>query len=98
MSDEVHYMKHETPDPKEPRLFLGPGYLKVTERNTYGLFRDLFSEHVDPKTLEKERVKLREVGPIGIFREAEGDELVEMRTVHPVTGKELKLKCISREM
>lgn len=81
---------------KANRVFLTAAYLKVLERNTFALYRNLEQEVTDETTGKSKREKMKEIGPIGIFRPAEGDEVVELRTVHPVTGQELKLKCISR--
>lgn len=74
-----------------PRVFASPAFLKALEKDLYGLFRSIETEEKDERTGAVVREKVKDVGPLALFREArEGDE-VSMRTVHPVTARELKL-------
>ena len=78
-----------------PRTFMSKAYLVVIERKTYGLFRDITQECKDTRTGLVGREKVGQIGPIGIFRECEGDEQCDMWTHHPVEDRMLKLKKMS---
>lgn len=79
----------------DERYFLGKAYLTEVERGTFALNRDMIYEHFDRTKRQVVREKLKVVGPIGLFRECEGEERPDLRTVHPVTTRELNLKRIS---
>ena len=91
-----------TGDEKKPqnplgdkRIFLEPAYLVEVEKGTYGLYRNVVMEFFDKEKGKPVREKLKAVGPIGLFREAQNDEerrKPDMKTVHPVTQRELLLK------
>ena len=79
----------------DKRIFLEAAYLTEVERGTYGLYRNLVVEFFDKEKGRPVREKLKAVGPIGIFRECQGEEerrKPDMKTIHPTTGKELLLK------
>lgn len=79
---------------KDVRVFLGKAELRILEKGnapTYGLYRDLISESPDGS-----RKKLRTLGPLGIFRKAEGNEPVALRTIDPRSSEELSLFCLSK--
>lgn len=76
----------------QKRVFLSPAYLTVLERGMglYGLYRNVEVEEPG-KDGKPVREKLRAIGPIGVFREAREGERIDLRTVHPENGKELRL-------
>lgn len=74
---------------------MGKGYLKALEAKTYGLFRNIEVEVFDKEKGRPVREKAGELGPIGIFRECEGDEKPDLRTVDPISTRLLELKKIS---
>jgi hypothetical protein len=78
--------------PKMPKTFLSPAYIKVLEKNLYGLFRNLEVEE------KGQREKLREIGPIKLLRKAklpDEDKQVVIRTVDPKTGEAIGLVEVS---
>lgn len=79
---------------KIPRTFRTPRYLKILEKDTYGVFVDLVCE-TDRKDEAGNaiREKLRTIGPIQVLRPARLDEKenVVMRTVNPDTFQEIEL-------
>lgn len=76
------------------RTFLSKAYLRELEPGTFGLFRNLEVEEVDPKTGQPVREKVgRPIGPIGLLREAaKGEEAqVVLRTYHPTQNRPIEL-------
>jgi hypothetical protein len=88
----IEEKKAKDPNFKVPRTFLSPAYLVEVEAKTYGLYRDVLV--MDEKTQKKEKLGTS-IGPIGLFREKEGDEPVNLQTFHPVTKRVLYLTRIS---
>ena len=82
--------------PKGMRWFLTAAYLVEIEHRTYALQRDLIVQYFDKSARKEVREKLKTIGPIGLFRECEGEEAAkpDLRTIHPKTMKELLLKNI----
>lgn len=81
----------------DKRVFAGKAYLLEVEKGTYGLYRDIILEYFDKEKGRPQREKLKSIGPIGLFREAQNDEerrKPDMKTVHPTTMRELLLKNI----
>jgi hypothetical protein len=92
MSDEKKGL-----DPDQ-RFFLGKAYLTEVEKGTFALNRDLIHEHFDRDKRKPVREKIRVIGPIGLFREAENEaerKKPDLRTIHPTTTRELLLIRIS---
>ena len=73
------------------RYFLSRAYLVVLEPGLYGLYRNVECEEPNPKTGKVVREKIKAVGPLVVLRETKEGEQPEMKTVHPVSGKELSL-------
>jgi hypothetical protein len=78
---------------KMPRTFMSPAFLKVIEKNTYGLYRSVEVETFDRKRGYPVRESAGEIGPIRVLREMEtGEEgLVVLETFHPIEKRMMKL-------
>ena len=77
----------------KPRVFMSPAFLKVIEKDTYGLFRNIEIETFDKTKGHPMREQAGEIGPIKVLREAEaGEELkIVLETWHPTEKRMLKL-------
>lgn len=84
--------------PPDVKFFLGKAYLVVVEEGTFALQRDLIIQFFDKDKRKPVREKVKSIGPIGLFRECEGEERQrpDLRTIHPVTMQELLLKNIGQ--
>lgn len=82
--------------PPDVKFFMGKAYLVEVERGTFALQRDLIIEFFNKEERKVNREKLKTLGPIGLFRQCEGDEKADLRTIHPTTMKELQLKNIGQ--
>ena len=80
--------------PEGFKAYLSKAYLVEVEPKTFGLFRDMVIEQKDARTGKVEKEKLRTVGPIGLFRECEGDERPDLESFHPVDQRPMRLKNI----
>ena len=79
------------------KISFGPAELRPFEEEAghVGLYRPLFFDGWDETTGEFIRVTAdRPVGPLAVFREARGTEAVDMRTIDPVSQRELRLHCV----
>lgn len=73
-------------DKKVVPTFAGKAYVMVLEKGLYGLYRDVFTEEIDPSTGQPVREKMGSIGPIKLLREMQkGEEqLVVLKTSHPL--------------
>lgn len=82
-------------DKKEPlggnKVFLSKAFLVEVEKKTYGLFRSVMIE-----TPAGVREKVKDVGPIDILREIEGQEQPDMETFHPTEKRLMKLRSLTK--
>lgn len=78
---------------KVPRTFLSPAFLVQVEPKLYGLYRSVEIEAIK-KDGTTYREKIKDIGPIALFREAEGDEEVDMQTFHPIDKRPMALKRV----
>ncbi len=79
--------------PAVPRTFASGAYLKIIDKNLYGLYRDILVE-TDQKDLTGHPLREKtgkSIGPIALLRRAEKGEFVYLRTQHPTTGEQLDL-------
>lgn len=86
--------KEEEFDPNKERTFLTGAYLLEMEPGTFGLYRHLEVQFLDPSDGKVKREKRgKPIGPLGLFRPAlKGEEQrVKLRTVHPKTGNPIEL-------
>lgn len=78
----------------KPRFFLSPAFIQEVEPKLYGLFRSVESEEFDREKGRPVREKIKDVGPIGLFREVEGSEKEDLVSFHPIDKRPMKLKRI----
>lgn len=77
------------------RTFMSPAFIREVERGTFGLFRSIEVEEKDERTGKVTREKLRDVGPIGLFRECVGGEREDLTSFHPVEKRPMRLRKVS---
>jgi hypothetical protein len=77
------------------RTFLTSAFLIEVEPGLFGLYRSIEQEEFDRKKMKPVREKLKNVGPIALFRECKEGESIDMTTFHPVSKKPLSLTKVS---
>jgi hypothetical protein len=77
----------------KPKVFASPAFLKIMDKDVYGLFRSIIVEEFNETTGKTVREKVKDVGPISLLRELRKgeDKKVVLRTHHPVDNRELSL-------
>jgi hypothetical protein len=83
------------------RVFMSPAFLTPMKeaKGYYGLWRSIEIEETDQRTNETVREKLRDVGPIRVFRELRAGEErpIAIQTFDTQTNKLLKLVDVTGE-
>lgn len=80
---------------KVPRTFLSPAFLAEVEPKLFGLYRSIEVEEFDRQKGHPVREKIKNVGPIGLFRECEGEEKEDLMSFHPSDKRPMRLKRVS---
>lgn len=77
--------------PKVPKVFLSPAFLIEVEHKLFGLYRSIEVEEFDRKNGHVVREKIKNVGPIALFRECEGDEKEDLLSFHPTEKRPMRV-------
>lgn len=74
------------------RIFLTKAFLVEVEKKTFGLFKSVVIETPDGR-----REKVKDVGPIDILRECQGNETPDLETFHPTEMRPMKLMSLTKK-
>lgn len=77
-----------------PRTFLSPAFLVEVEPRIFGLYRSLEMEEFDQKNGCSSREKIKDIGPISLFRECERDEKEDLVSFHPTEHRPMRIRRV----